>query len=403
MLTHAPLPQWFNLFRALLRRPPSDTDLAAPWCREGELAGWLSRSTWSLALIAQWRQSHASASPVRVWIPDYFCNASLAALRQTGAKLLFYPLTEKMAPDIAACRMLIDADPPDLFVLVHYFGQPTSAAATRDFCSRHGAWLIEDAAHVLRPVGSIGIYGDFVLYSPHKHLPIPDGAVLVVRTNGPGDFGADMLVSFGLPSTWPSQLRELQQQVGCSLNSGRARALVWFIKRVLQKLGVSSWCRSTTPFAEPLNPGSTIFPQLPSPFPSGLTRCLLAGFLSNLGGVVYQRQCHQLLWDTLLLNDEISCLYGVSAVERSNDPEWTPYLSTYRIDPDKAEYVYAHWQRCGLPVTTWPDLPPEVKMHRATHANAWYLRHSRLYLSVHQSLSADSMKRSIVKLGEPSR
>ena len=391
MLTQAPLPTWLNLCRALLRRPPSDTDLAAPWRREGEVAGWLSRSTWSLALIALWRKSRAPVSPVAVWLPDYFCNASLAALRRTGARLVFYPLTDKMAPDIAACRTLADSGPPDVFVLVHYFGQPVPVSATRDFCARHGTWLIEDAAHVLRPVDGIGTYGDFVLYSPHKHLPIPDGAALVVRTNGPGQFAADGLASLGPPRSWSGQLRELQQELGGSVNNSRAHATVWLVKRVLQKLGVRRWRRSTTPFAEPLSPHPNVSTRLVAPSQSGLARLLLASLFSDLGAVARQCQRHQLLWDALLLNEATSSPDIVSAAERPANRGWTSYLAAYRVSPAMAGTTYDQWQRLGLPVTSWPDLPPEVTRHQERHANAWYLRHSRLYLPVHPSLSAREM------------
>ncbi len=384
MLTPTPLPTWFNLFRALLCRLPSAIDLAAPWRREGEVAGWLSRSAWSLALIALWRKSRAPELPVTVWIPDYFCNASLAALRQTGAPLVFYPVTACMEPDFGAFQPLADADPPDIFLLVHYFGRPTPAAKTRDWCARHGAWLIEDAAHVLRQVEGIGAYGDCVLYSPHKHLPIPDGAVLLIRPNGPGKFGADGLASFGPPSSWPSQLRDLQQQMGGSVSSGGAHAVVWLVKRVLQKLGVRSWRLSTTPFAEPLKPVAS---QFTAPPQSDLARRLLAGLVSELGAVSRRRQRHQMLWDGLLI-DDASCIDNLGLAERPINREWTPYLAAYKIGPTKAEETYHQWQRQGLPVSTWPDLPPEVIAHRECHANAWHLRHTRLYLPAHQSLSA---------------
>jgi hypothetical protein len=387
MLTHSPLPTWINLFRALLSRPPGAADLAAPWRREGELAGWLSRSAWSLALIALWRKNRAPAAPVTVWIPDYFCNASLAALRQTGAKLLFYAVTDKMTPDFAACRKLVDAGPPDLFVLVHYFGQPTAAAAARDFCARHGAWLVEDAAHVLYPVDGIGTYGDFVLYSPHKHLPIPDGAVLVVRRSGSGKFGEADLASFGSPDSWPGQLREVQQQLGCPDHSCRTGAAAWLVKRVLQKFGVRSWRWSTSPFDEPLNPSSAVSTPLTAPSSSGLAQRLVACLLSALGAAARRRQRHQLVWDALFLNHEGLGSPNISATERPVNREWTPYLAAYQGDPVTAKETYNQWQRHGLPVTTWPDLPPEVVTDRANHANAWHLRHSRLYLPLHQSLS----------------
>lgn len=385
MLIPAPLPTWPNLFRALLRRPPSDSALASPWHREGEVVGWLSRSAWSLALIAQWRKNRVPGSQITVWIPDFFCNASLAPLRQTGANLVFYPLTDKMLPDLARCKTLAEKDSVDIFVLAHYFGQPTPAATARDFCTRHGAWLIEDAAHVLRPVEGVGAYGDFVLYSPHKHLPLPDGAVVVIRPNGPGKLGEEGLTSFGQSSTWPDQLRELQSQLGVSVNRSWIPSVVWLVKRVLQKFGVRSWARPTIPFAESLNPSQSISPPLTVASQSRLARRLLSNFL-DLEAVARQRQRHQLLWDFVVLDNE-DLLDKVSVAERTKIREWTPYLATYQVDPTTAELTHDEWEKQDFPTTTWPDLPPEVVMQQDTHANAWRLRHSRLYLPVHQSLS----------------
>jgi hypothetical protein len=392
-LTLAPLPSWLDLLRLLVCRPASDTALAAAWCRTGELAGWLSRSAWSLALIASWREGRRPRHPVTVWIPDFFCNSSLTPLRATGARLVFYPLTDKLAPDISACRALTNDSAPDIFLLVHYFGQPTDAVATIDFCSRHGAWLIEDAAHVLRPTSSIGTDGDFVLYSPHKHLPIPEGAVLVVRSGGPGRLGAAELSSFGTPATWAGQLGDLRRRLGCSIARGRIRTAIWLGKRVLQKLGLRRLGRQVSPFVEQEQLAEADISQLGAPAHGGVARRLLTGLTADIGVIARQRERHQLQWDALVLTDDASASAGIATTERPSHREWTPYLAGYRVDAANAAKTYADWQRQGLPVTTWPDLPPEVIANPGRHASAWNLRHSRLYLPVHQSLQALELAR----------
>ena len=391
MLTQAPLPSWINLFRALVRRPLRDADLAASWRRDGEVAGWLSRSAWSLALIALWRKKRALAAEVTVWLPDYFCNSSLDPLRRTGIRLVFYPLDPNMVPDMAACRTLMASGPPDVFVLVHYFGQPRVVAPARDFCRRTGAWLVEDAAHVLRPVDGVGECGDFVLYSPHKHLAIPDGAVLVLRSDGPARFGSEALASFGSAANWAGQLRDLQQDMSDSVLNNEFQALVWLAKRILQKLGVRSSRGSVTLFAECPEPMPPAVKQLTAASWSGLARRLCAGQLSALGEVARLRQRRQLLWDALLISDDPGLPGDVVAENRVAGRSWTPYLAAYRADATKASETYAEWQALGLPVTTWPDLPPEVMGDQNGHASAFQLRHTRLFLPVHQSLSARSM------------
>jgi hypothetical protein len=393
VLTPAPLPGWPDLLRALVRRPASDADLAAPWCRTGDLAGWLSRSAWSLALIVSWRKRLAARVPVSIWIPDFFCNSSLQALRATGASLTFYPVTESMAPDMAACRILREDGSPDIFVLVHYFGRPTATVAAREFCARTGAWLIEDAAHVLRPTRGVGTGGDFVLYSPHKHLPIPEGAVLVVRADGPGQFGAAEITLFGAPSSWADQLRDLQQLLGCSIAKSRLRTAVWLGKRAAQKLGLGNWTRTTSPYMEQASADKVDSPRLVAPRHGGIARRLLTALIGDLGVIARYRERHQLQWDALLLRNVISGSAPATATERPAHREWTPYLAGYRIDAENAEATYLDWRRRGLPVTTWPDLPPEVNANPSQYHNAWTLRHSRMYFPVHQSLQALDISR----------
>jgi hypothetical protein len=391
MLTQAPLPGWANLFRALVRHPLPDADLAAPWRRHGEVAGWLSRSAWSMALIALWRKNCARAAQVTIWLPDYFCNSSLGALRRTGAQLVFYPLDTNMAPDMAACRTMMASNPPDLFLLVHYFGLPRAVAPARDFCRQTGAWLIEDAVHVLRPVAGVGESGDFVLYSPHKHFPIPDGSVLVLRPDGPGRVGSEALASFGSEATWPGQLHALQRDMRDAVLNSELRAVVWLVKRVLQKLGVRSWRPALTAFAESLDPGLSVVTQLTAPSRSGLARRLLAVALPELGDVARLRQRRQLLWDTLLVGDEIGRTNKVVVADRATGRDWTPYLGAYSADAATSLATYEKWQRLGLPVTTWPDLPPEVMNNQERHTNALHFRHTRFYLQVHQTLSVRGM------------
>jgi hypothetical protein len=341
-------------------------------------------------LIALWRKSSVPGRQVTVWIPDFFCNSSLVAMRHTGVKLVFYPLSETMAPDITKCRELLESNGMDLFVLVHYFGRPTACAPTRDLCARHGAWLIEDAAHVLFPTGGIGNYGDFVLYSPHKHLAIPDGAVLVVSSSGPSRFEAESSTSFGSPSSWPGQLRELERELGPRRKPRQLTTAIWLGKRLLQKLGVGAWRRSSLPFVEPLAPDMNGLTQLASPPQSRLAKRMLAGLVPKLDLVARKRQRHQLLWDSLLLGGPSEWGTDISPAERATARRWTPYLAGYEASVPAAPGVYSEWQQRGLPVSTWPDLPPEVRSRREQHERAWHFRHNRLYLPVHQTMKIRS-------------
>jgi len=384
-MTQAPLPTWAQVRRALRGPTLPDTELIAPWRRSGDVAGLLSRSSWSLALIAEWRRRLAPERPVTFWLPAFFCNSALVVLRRTGARLVFYPVNDALEPDTAAFPALAADAPPDIVMAVHYFGRPSPTAAMHDFCTRHKAWLVEDAAHVLNPVAGVGVHGDFVVYSPHKLLPIPDGAVLVARPGGSSRLGAG-LAAFGDPATWPAQLQNLERDMGGAVKSVTSRVTTWLVKRAAQKLGVRR-AAEALPFGEPMASDDRI--DLPAPACSVMSRRLLGAHLKDLGA--RRRERHQLLWDAVLTGDGAEQERDVAPAERPRHRSWTPYLSAYTAAP--AEHVYDAWSRRGCPVTTWPDLAPEVKADTEKHAHAWRLRHSRIYLPVHASLSPFAIAR----------
>ena len=79
----------------------------------------------------------------------------------------------------------------------------------------------------------------------------------------------------------------------------------------------------------------------------------------------------------------------------------TPYLASF-IGEDliRAETCYARWQNAGLPVLTWPDLPPEVLANPVHHESALRLRQTRVYLPVHQSLSSIQIRETCIPAGK---
>lgn len=368
-LTLAPLPQWGDLFAALLNPAAPDEVLAAPWCRSGDKGFWFSRSAWSLAVVACWRQQLLGKPVVTVWIPDFFCNASLAPLRDMGASLVFYPNTEQLIPDLPACHNLVDQQPMDLFVLVHYFGQPTSAELLAPFCEQHGAWLIEDATHVLQPVAGVGETGDCVLYSPHKHLPIPDGAVLVVRPYGPARFAENKLAM--------TVLNTVRAAVFATPSNSKRATALWLLKRLAQRIGLRARPFLTT-FKAVDESGVAV---LAHPRMSLLAKRLLTPLLTQLQTVAALREQHAQTWCNMLpwASPEAAVVaHPVSA---------TPYLACFSASHAvSTEALFDLLQQAGLPVTTWPDLPPEVLANAKAHPAAMALRHNRFYLPVHQTL-----------------
>jgi lipid II:glycine glycyltransferase (peptidoglycan interpeptide bridge formation enzyme) len=371
LVTLAPLPKWRHLISTLLPFTTSDRTLTAPWCRSGDEAFLFSRSAWSLAVVARWWQQLAKKDSLTIWIPDFFCNSSLQPLRDMGARLAFYPVTDQLIPDIDACRTLASKGSPDIVVLVHYFGQPSSVEPMVSFCKEQEAYLVEDAAHLLQPIPGVGEVGDCVLYSPHKHLPISDGAVLVVRQNGPAQLAKKDIEM--------NVLREICSEVIKSSRISNYLVGSWLIKRILQRLGV----RSRTLFASFRAEVNSDVSEIKGFGMSTLAKRLLYNLKGSLDEVASLREQHVMDWQ-----NSLSLLSEFGLFLKPIFSEFTPYLANFTGEQERdTEVLFNKLQHAGLPVLTWPDLPPEVMSNTKVHQSAIKLRHTRLYLPVHQSLN----------------
>ena len=359
MTTNAPLPELADPVPQGAAGP-GDEALAAPWRRAGEGAFWLSRGAWAMRAVALWWEQTKRRRAPRVWLPDYFCNASTSPLREGGARLHFYPVGLDLEPRWEACEALAGAAPPDLFVLVHYFGRPADGAAAGAFCRRHGAALIEDAAHALSPADGIGSAGDFVFYSPHKVLAVPDGALLLVADAAAIGSMAAAVAGLGraAPRPWP-----------------------WLAKRLAQKALPGAALRRLAARRGPAFDDDP--PYAPAPAtaaPSRLARRLLARQGRRLAEVAGVRRRN-----AEALRRAVAAWPGCHLFE----PPAAPYRLAVRCDDAPARF--AALRRRGCPVESWPDLAPEVLAEAERHADALLLRRSLLLLPVHQTAAADRL------------
>ncbi|AVV50072.1 lipid II:glycine glycyltransferase FemX [Leptospira santarosai] len=369
----APLPSWRNLFSVLSFKNIDKKSISKIWTTaSSDISLWFSKSAWSLLVVAVWKRMHSDRQAITFWLPDYFCNSSLFLLRSWGVKFVFYPIQKNREPDYRVCKELLKSNPIDVFVLVHYFGKPSDSNRAFEFCKGKDVILIEDATHVLKPTKGIGEKGDFVLYSPHKHLPIPDGAILVVRNSGPSNIFWDIQDEDHINRI----LNTHYEKVG----NMKFFSIKWLLKRLLQKLGF----RSRRSFnAEFLNDVSAQI--VPHPFFSLFAKKILNGLLPQLNGMAKQKIRIQKVWDEILSNR-----YKFYTDRTSGN--WIPYLSEYCFDGmDAVKSMFKILSKDGLPVSTWPDLPPEIRDEPQFHLNAIELRNSRLFLSIHPNLSLREM------------
>ena len=353
-MTPAPLPGWQDL-AALAGPVPAGDEIAQAWRRATERAFWFSRSAYALARLVEWR-ARARPKPV-LWLPDYFCNQSSLPARAAGAQVRFYPLGADLAIDWPGCRELAKKTTPDLFVLVHFFGRPMDASRAAEFCREAGAILVEDAAHVARPAGTIGTVGDFTFYSPHKVLAVPDGGLLLAR-----DASSDFAAVAARPSERSPSIAP------------------WLVKRALQKiapdaLGRLHVCLATPAFAE--DPHGVV--TAPTAALSPIAARLIQRAAPRLATIAEERRSNEQTLRRALAGHPGTPLFS---------DDWgdaTPYRFAFRANtPEIAARLYHLWRRRGVSVETWPDLALEVLGYPAAHVGSIGLRRSVLLLPVHR-------------------
>jgi len=367
-LTYAPLPNWKNLASSLLRYP-TDDQIVEPWLQSDEAYFWFSRSAWSLCAVALFRTKVFHKEKIRVWLPGFFCNASLAPLRDIGVALQFYPLLSDGKPDMDTCEQMLKDGSPDLIVFAHYFGQPFYSKDLSCFAKINNAWLVEDCAHCLKPERGVGKTGDFVMYSPHKFLTLPDGALLLIRNDGPSK-----LINADFDALYHSLPFKKIVSYSASVK--------WLAKRILQKIGV----RSSSPNVEFHDDNVVMDSEsLPHPKMSFLAKSLLITMVSGFEMEAENRKRNALQWNSsltnhLCVNQEVIPLFNGS----------TPYLVGFEAkSKSQAEKIFYCFQNANVPVTTWPDLPPEVLNDVDIQKVSIEMRTTRFYFPVHSSIKPE--------------
>ena len=119
--------------------------------------------------------------------PAYHCRTMLDPALALGGDVLLYPLQPDLTPDMAAIETLAENSPTPVRALLatHFFGLPKPFESLAAWCAKRDVVLVEDCSHAFiteqhHPEG-IGIHGQFIVSSPYKFLPIPDGGLLYAR------------------------------------------------------------------------------------------------------------------------------------------------------------------------------------------------------------------------------
>ena len=376
-ITNAPFPEWKHLLKVILDFDSVDDDkILDTWLKGEDFGFLLSRSAWSLSIIAQIRHL-ITQSEVCVWLPDYFCNSSIAPLRELDTNLVFYPILDDGSPNIEVCNELLNQySPPDLFIAVHYFGYLVDLKETSEFVEAHKSWLVEDAAHILLPDKRLGIYSHYLIFSPHKFLPIPQGAILVVKRD-------KLEKEYNLT---PLQFQTCYEDLLINTKKNNLVDLTWVIKRSLQKLGFKNPLRKKENFSSDefiMDTKKFISPKM-----TRFSKKLLSLLVESFDQEIRTRKENYKNWKASMKK---VFRESKEIFNQSDNP--LPYVLGLTFpNESKAQAAFLYLQNLRIPVSSWPDLPPEAISNSENHKLAITLRQSSIFLPVHKSINLELIR-----------
>ena len=120
-------------------------------------------------------------------LPAYLCSSMIQPFRELGVPVDFYKINSDLTIDLGDLLRLVETLRPSSLLFVNYFGFPVSqaeAATLREIKDR--CWVIEDCVQgslIEQEVPVVGGIGHFVITSFRKYLPVPDGGLVINRTD----------------------------------------------------------------------------------------------------------------------------------------------------------------------------------------------------------------------------
>jgi perosamine synthetase len=210
------------------------------WVRNAQRDAWsfpgAALSIWHSARVALWQGVRALGLSCgdRVLVPAYCCGVEVTTLLAAGLRVDYYRILPDLTPDLEQLAELCRSPARGLLV-IHYFGLPQPIHRLAAFARERGLILMEDCAHGLfarqTDGAALGSCGDLAVFSLKKHLPVPNGGLLVLRRSsmrngvprptrphlGPTAKNLAYLAAIELEHRWPranDSLRRLLRRPG---------------------------------------------------------------------------------------------------------------------------------------------------------------------------------------------
>lgn len=312
----------------------------------------------SINLILKACQKTAKQKTIVIWFPDYFCDQTIASLKEDWITVEYYPITETLDPDWAAIHKMLGITIPDVFVFTHYFGKYHSQISrAKEICSLNHIILIEDCAHVLYEAGKIG---DFAVFSPHKQLPVQDAAILACNVSEKNRKIWDELCKF---------YQELPQKTDPT---------IWYIKKALQKILPIHRKLLYYPGVHWGNGGEGY--HTPQKISRESYHTLCDYDYDTLKKIAYIRR------DNLCIMNYILKQRYPDIIPLLDETVPSPYLAVYSLEKmSEKEKAAAELLKAGFTLLHWPDLPSDLP--KKGHEKAIQLSENIITFPIHQGVT----------------
>ena len=349
-----PLPNFKEVFKTLFKNNIFSLDKVY---LQGEKSSFrfYSRGSDAIACVSR---AFGGERPV-VFVPSYFCNASLDDLRNSMAKIVFYNTNIDLTPDWKHVEELSEIYSPDIFILTHYFGMVNDVSGAAYFFNNGRCKLIHDCAHHLLPCDEILSAPGIVLFSPHKVLPLPP-------------------LSFVLCSN--QDIESLGRPEYCSIKAADFR---WLLKRILQKY-FSRFVKYN------------LSDEMPDLGGGIVERTWFPSRVSRFSMLFFSAACSIISIAGSSRDSNYKCMYEkISAGVKNNykvrvlelNKKNTSYVFIISVPASLQKEIHTYMRRHRIPVNTWPDLPPEVISNPDVFGDSIELRKTMLLFPIHQDIT----------------
>lgn len=327
---------------------------------------FLSESCMSINLIINAYKKVKGKNKVYIWLPDFFCNQTVYSFKEDWMIIVYYPIDKCLDPNWHVIREQSKEQQLDIFIFTHYFGKyHSSICNAKEICKMCEAILIEDCAHILYATGKIGKSGDFVIYSPHKQIPVCDGAVLQCNKK---DSNIDIY----------NEVSKLYQGLKRKKNDTS-----WYIKKGIQK--ILPVHRALTYYSG-VHIGDNIKDfHAPKKISPSAYNVLCAYTYEQLKKIAYIRR------DNLETINFIMKRLFPDIMPLMDSTSDVPYMAVYSLENylDKKS-VTDELLKKDFTVLYWPDIPYNLKKTEE-HLNAFILSENVITLPIHQGITPQQL------------